>query len=205
MRIPLKQEKVAFLDIDRVVAACDEREARALQLVDTAVQGLVEYLDPKQLQVGKNGVFYNKKAFYNQEWIAFDTVIDGAQAAIRRLHEEGYYIFFLTSRPDYLRDATCQWLLEHELLPLVEGDSLSAHVICKAAPFEDNFTKTTVLKAGLICTFVVLLQPLEEILVVDDEEGNLESIKTYLAGICTLRTYTSLAQVFAVGQVAEKG
>jgi hypothetical protein len=33
--------KLAVVDIDRVVATCKERERRALQIVDAAIQGLV--------------------------------------------------------------------------------------------------------------------------------------------------------------------
>jgi hypothetical protein len=88
--------------------------------------------------------------------------------------------------------ATCEWLLHHKLLPLAEGDSIHSHLICKAAPFGEAYIKTAVLKAGLICTFVEMFHPTEEILYIDDEQANLNEAKHYL----NARTYTSLSQVF---------
>jgi hypothetical protein len=52
-----------------------------------------EYLDQKQLKAERDGVFYTEKVFYRPEWIALDTVIDGAQEVMKRLVRKRAIIF----------------------------------------------------------------------------------------------------------------
>lgn len=110
------------------------------------------------------------------ELVSLDTLIDGADKAIRRLDDMGYGIVFLTSRPESMEAATKQWLAQHEL------DCYE--LICK--PKSKQFTKTRIWKAEEVKRMTLQAKSFDEsaiVMFIDDELENRRAASDLTLGI----------------------
>jgi hypothetical protein len=163
--------KIAFIDIDRVCANGDARFALAEQ-----AKQQVFYVS------GTNRDAMNAywRTAFNADHIALDEPIDGAREKLIVIEHE-YDIFFLTSRPENLRDATEEWLAQHALY---DGRT----IIMK--PAVNQFHKTREWKSWTI-RLVASMYHATDVLVVDGEQDNLDVLIIVPAPF-KIRAYTSL-------------
>jgi len=154
--------KIAFVDIDGVVANADARFKQAMADADAVFEGRSyeqrEYND------------YYWRAVFNPDYIPLDTLIDeGVNEALLALQEgdRGYKIIFMTSRPESMSHATRLWLFEHTVYDTDDD------LILKPSAFQ--YTKTPVWKAGMVQTLARLYHA-SQVLVIDDEQFNLDEI-----------------------------
>lgn len=162
---------IAFIDIDGVIANADKRFALAEQAKQ---QALALNATDKQATDA-----YWRTAF-NPEHIALDELIEGAGEAIRIL-EDDYDILYLTSRPEYLREATRTWLKRFDLI---------RDLIMKPASFQYHL-KTVTWKVGTIHQMAAYFSA-KNVLVIDDEQANLDEMAKLPFSI---KTYTSLKSI----------
>lgn len=153
--------KVAFIDLDGVVANADARFALAEQTANA-----------KHDQVLSRGSWTDLywRTVFTPEHLTLDTLIDGAKDALYELEQEGYQTVFLTSRPEHMREATQRWLFQHEL------EAPEDWLVMKPAAFQ--YVKTVVWKAGTIMQLAAMLGA-DEVLVIDDEQMNLDELQQY--------------------------
>jgi hypothetical protein len=141
---------LAIVDLDGVVANSDARFVRA-----TNEQGRV-----------------NWKVAFDPELVTLDTLIPGADKAIKMLEERRYNVSFLTSRPEHMRATTESWLAQHGL------DSYD--LVMK--PASAQFTKTVVWKAETV-TQIVKQTGTDMILFIDDEEANCKAVENAIKAL----------------------
>ncbi len=84
--------KIAFVDLDGVIANNDARFAQAT----------------------KDGKI-NWKMALNGDHVHMDTLIPGVEARLEALEKQGYTVIYLTSRPEPMREATEAWLKLHNI------------------------------------------------------------------------------------------
>lgn len=162
--------KVAFIDLDGVIANPEARFAKA----EEAKQAFLQEAGTRFQTVLHEGTT-NREAS-NVYWrtvftpglVALDTVIDGVDEALIALEEAGYSVIFLSSRPEPMREATTQWLVDNAVRILAPGQ-----LILK--PSVAQYTKTVLWKAIVVHTVAAFLCA-SEVLVVDDEQANLDAI-----------------------------
>ncbi len=197
--------KLAFVDIDNVLAENIEREFQARQFTDSRFvpeSGIIPsivYRDAWQK------IFYSERAFYKPEWIALDTLIDGAKEALETLcYDGGYLIRFLTSRPETLRDATGEWLYDHGILFFMESrPALTMKETAFTQP-PPHHTYTRIWKAGMIQTLTALYGA-TDVLVIDDSEDVIQAVKQYGAGSAKLRCVASLHEAVEMLESEREG
>lgn len=83
---------------------------------------MLEKLAGKEVARDSNewkSLFYSKDAFYDVRLLHLDKLNPGALQAIERLRQLYTDLYIVTSRPDFLAEATMKWLSEHgiELSP----------------------------------------------------------------------------------------
>jgi hypothetical protein len=174
----MSMSKICFCDLDGVVVNKDAfRFAKAEE--------------EKQMCLASGGTekeaddIYRHFAFLS-DLVYRDMPIEGARDALNKIAER-YEITFLTSRPEYMRRATQQWLSHHRLM------GMALDLVMKPAPFQR--VKTVVWKAGIIHTLAFTFGA-SEILVVDDEQLNLDELLKYdNSASFFLRCYQSLGLV----------
>jgi len=185
--------KIAIVDIDGVIANADARFAKAEltkeQWLMERQQGLPYANDPQTEKEATN-VYW--RTVFTPELVALDTLIEGAEEALEYIMT-GYdahtdLIFFLTSRPLAMAEATIEWLNAH----MTFGFEIS-HLIFKAPAFQ--YTKTVVWKAGMIQTLAALYGA-SELVVIDDEQANIDELLKHapFPGVEMLNCYTSLQE-----------
>lgn len=145
----MSYESIAIIDLDGVVANNTERFARA------STNGRIDW-----------------KVAFDPALVPLDTLIEGADLAVKRLEQQHYTIVFLTSRPEKMREATETWLAQHDL----DGYEL----IMKSLDMQ--FVKTVRWKADEVQA-ISQLRMADTILFVDDEEANREAVAALGNGI----------------------
>jgi beta-phosphoglucomutase-like phosphatase (HAD superfamily) len=85
-------DRIAFIDLDGVIANNEARFARA------TMNGKIDW-----------------QVAFDPELVTLDTLIDGVQTQLDNLESQGYTIIYLTSRPESMRAATLTWLDKHGL------------------------------------------------------------------------------------------
>src|SRR5450755_3432696 len=98
--------KIAFIDLDGVVANSDLRFAQAEQTANAKYQ--------QEVYSSAWTDLYWRTVFEPTN-VQLDTPIEGAYDALNKI-EENYEVHFLTSRPEYMRRATQAWLKQHRLM-----------------------------------------------------------------------------------------
>ncbi len=134
--------KLCVVDLDGVVANVDARfaeaeEAKAEYLDSTARNDLSSGFKHDWNVVKREATDLYWRTVFNPDLVSLDTLIDGANEAIVRI-EEDYQVVYLTSRPETMRAATFEWLLNSRL----SGPKL----VMKPSAFQ--YTKTVIWKAG---------------------------------------------------------
>lgn len=152
-------DHIAFVDLDGVVANNEARFARA---------------------TSNNKIDW--QIAFDPGLIVLDTLIDGVFHQLNFLEQRGYTIFYLTSRPESMRDATESWLEEHNL-------QAARTLVMKSVAFQ--FTKTVVWKAGMVDTLTQMYQ-CREIIIIDDEQANIDEIKKFVHAHLSVDSFVSL-------------
>ncbi len=168
--------KLALIDLDGVVADPSKRFEYAEQLASVLHDKKTQYKEWTQ-------VYW--QAVFDPERVETDTLIEGAVDALEALVIDGYQVIFLTSRPESMRAATAQWLVDHAVKTLG-----SEQLLMKPPAFQ--YTKTVTWKAGTI-QMLACFYAAEEVLVIDDEHSASDALSTGgFADTCRLRCYTNL-------------
>ncbi|SRR5579875_1013187 len=178
--------RLCIVDIDGVVADSTARFAKAEEAKQKAIKLLES--DPATWSIAKSkatDLFW--RTAFTPELVTLDTLIEGTLEAVRNLWSDGWDVFFLTSRPESMRNATIEWFRVNRFPSfLVDGEKL----YMKAPAFQ--YTKTIVWKAGMIETIAANYEA-EEVLVIDDEQVNIDEIMKYAEKApYTIRCYKSL-------------
>ena len=147
--------KVAFIDLDGVVASSD---ARFEQAEHARQQYLQEHADEEDVERYANKAYW--KTSLNGEHVHLDTLIDGVPEALHALEAQGYVIIFLTSRPDPMREATEAWLQQYGLLTSLRRLDMK--------PLTEQWTKTVKWKIDRL-VYLAEAMVTGEVLLVDDE------------------------------------
>jgi uncharacterized HAD superfamily protein len=154
--------KVALVDIDGPVADNSARENFARIVVQSAMKQVASFLDEKESEDLRKKIFYHEAAFYRPDKVLEDKLVHGAQVDLFKLHEAGYEIRYLTSRPDHLFTVTGAWLKKQQL-PVAE-------VLCKhMGAF--RFIRSDLWKEGVVEILIRSLN-ISHLIFVDDEEKN---------------------------------
>jgi hypothetical protein len=165
--------KIAFIDLDGVVANSDLRFAQAEQTANAKYQQEV-------YSSAWTDLYW--RTVFDPTNVQMDTPIEGAYDALNKI-EENYEVHFLTSHPEPMRRATQAWLKQHRLM------GLARDLIMK--PVSMQYTKTVVWKVGTI-HMLASMYGASEVLVIDDEQMNIDALAGYQTPYL-LRTYKSLA------------
>lgn len=185
--------KLAIIDLDGVCVDSSARfakaeEAKAAYLADKAeVRGLAQ--EPF-FGIDKKATDLYWRTAFTPDLVQLDTLMDGAVKALAQLTDyAGYTRYFLTSRPETMREATGKWLVKHEVINFWHDK-----LIMK--PLSQQFVKTPVWKAGTIEVLARLLQP-DDLLVIDDEHA--QQLQADLAGLDCFKVtcVASLAEAVA--------
>ena len=180
--------KLAIIDLDGVIANAEARFAAAElakeQWLMERQKGLPYAVDQR---VEKSATDVYWRAVFNPANVPLDTLIDGAREALNALRASRPLIV-LTSRPEAMRGATVRWLVDHDILFFAQH---SAALIMKPSAFQ--YTKTMIWKAGMI-QHLATERRAEEVLVIDDEASNRETLAHYA------RTFPRLVQVASLAQ-----
>jgi hypothetical protein len=117
----------------------------------------------------------------NPELVVLDGLIGGSDVAIHRMEEKGYTVYFLTSRPEAMREATERWLASYAL----HGYKL----IMK--PKRAQFTKTAIWKAETV-KLIAELPDTTVVFFVDDEQANCAAVQDAVNGVVCLTNLEDL-------------
>lgn len=159
-------QKLAIIDIDGVLADSTARFAKA----EEAKQHYIETTsnDLYQADMREATSVYWQTAF-TPSLVWLDTLIDGTKQALEQIgNYAGYDYYFLTSRPESMREETMKWLFHH-----LAYDS-DASLIMK--PASQQFVKTVTWKSGVV-ELLVRLFGVEELCFVDDEQAHCDAIE----------------------------
>jgi hypothetical protein len=148
-------ETLYIIDIDGVVADSTERFKRATN------NGKIDW-----------------SIAFTPELVSLDTLIEGADDAIRELCRLGDVVY-LTSRPESMWEATHAWLNCHDLA--------KPGIICK--PKSSQYVKTVKWKADEVQECASRYQ---YVVFIDDEQKNLQAVREL--ALSNVDCYESLAQ-----------
>lgn len=189
--------KLAIIDLDGVVANVDARFAQAEEIKQTFLEqaGIDRHLVSER----ENATNVYWRAVFNPEYVPMDTLIDGVKEALYDLERNDmggpYEVIFLTSRPESMREATEQWLVEQGIrYQFNENRYRRRDLIMKAPAFQ--YTKTAVWKAGMVQTLEALYGA-PDLLIVEDEDANINEHLKYFSTVQTREICKSLAEVVA--------
>ena len=170
--------KLAVIDLDGVIANAEARFARA----DTVQKQWIASPRP-----GENATDVYWRAVFDPANVPLDTLIDGAKEALEMIRADRPLVM-LTSRPESMRAATQAWLFDQNILFFAEhGPAL----VMKPSAFQ--YTKTMIWKVGMI-QHLATERRAEEVLVIDDEQVNRETLAQYTDTLTRLIIVESLAQ-----------
>lgn len=168
---PIILESIAYIDLDGIVIDASRREMYANDIVDNETSEIKHYLGNQTLEKVKKEIFFHRSVFLNEDELYMDTYIPGTIEHLEALEHEGYSIIFLTSRPEYMRKDTIDWLEEHG----IRMDH--RQLVCK--PPAAQFVKTTTWKASMIDSLTMLFHG-RQVIVIDDSQENLDEVVKHL-------------------------
>lgn len=172
--------KLVLCDIDDVVCLPELRREKAEEAKHAFFDkhrvpgGSLE--QGANLERAATSEFY--RVLFTPALIELDTLLPDVLERLDVLSQLGYQVMFLTSRPESMRDATVKWLAQHsiEIVPVGTGVPGQDWLVMCASAFRNGYTKTTVLKAGLVETFAHLFG-VSELIFVDDNQKNIEAVE----------------------------
>lgn len=191
--------KLCIVDIDDVIANPSQRRSKALDAKTAYFQQHLNEGDPEKVKkIVKEAESEFYRVLFTPELVALDTLMPDVTEILDTLAQLDWQILFLTSRPESMRDATIKWLAQHgiEIVPVGAGVAGQDWLVMCATAFRNGYTKTTILKSGLVETFAHLFG-VTELIFVDDNENNcnaVENIKDGLSKRCELALCNSLDQ-----------
>lgn len=191
--------RVAVIDLDRVVANNAKRFAEAEKAKKARERELIKMIGGKGKQREVTKAYWNTA--FDPALVELDELMVGSKEALTDLEEQGYYIVFLTSRPETMKEATIAWLCQHKIFT---GATLAGtgtfwgvasatvrygrDLIMK--PLGKQFVKTAEWKASEI-QIMANLDIVESILFVDDEERNREAVEALKSAKVTCKSNLS--------------
>ncbi len=178
--------RLAIVDIDGVIADATGRFAKA----EEAKQAYLNEMKELQITDDRGTTDTYWQTVFNPEHVPLDTLIEGADAAIEQL-EKRYDVIYLTSRPERMRAATYEWLVDMRLS--------GPRIIMKASAFQ--YVKTVVWKAGMVQTLAALYHA-HSVIFVDDEENAWTALKNAGPQPYALDWYPSLTAAGASRQAS---
>lgn len=167
--------RLALIDLDGVICNSEARFAKASEAKAAylATQNPDNHYVP-QVKTAADNIYW--RTAFTPALVELDTLIDGADQALDQIKQD-YDIYFLTSRPESMREATAQWIHEHlhSFSWRFELKRPSSSLIMK--PDSQKFVKTVVWKAGIV-ELLVRLFGVDELLFIDDEPAHCESVES---------------------------
>lgn len=157
--------KLALIDLDGVVADSSARFAKAEEAKAASLSHVTTKSDLDFVKKQAESLYW--QTAFTPELVALDTLIAGAARAIMLLEEAGYKIYFLTSRPDPMRDATRKWIKSQYI------SCWPDKLIMK--PASQQYVKTVTWKSGVV-ELLVRLFGVDDLLFIDDEQAMQEAI-----------------------------
>src|SRR5205823_6012368 len=96
--------RLAIVDLDGCVANVDARFARAEEAKQAWLNDLQNVLRSE-----KQAIDIYWRTVFSPDLVSLDTLIDGAKEGLEAIrHEKGYQLILMTSRPETMREATCE-------------------------------------------------------------------------------------------------
>lgn len=161
--------KVAFIDLDGVIADCTKRLELAQMAKDHYQLIVQNELDSfsgnvkKELEALVTGIYW--QTVFDPDLVSMDTPIPGAAEGLARIEAEGYRIILLSSRIEAMRVETYKWLERHGMKG--DGYGFRREMVLVAPAFKNDYVKTVTWKIGIIQQLTALFE-IEEVLLVDD-------------------------------------
>lgn len=159
--------KVAFVDVDGVIANNTERfdRARKHSFLYLCACVIARYIPHDRLRKRFRRDKINWRVALDPDLVELDTLIDGAVEAVQALAMLDYIPVYLTGRPENMRDATKIWLATH---------NIPAGVILMRK--DGDFRHAGLVKADFINTYLEEHEDVEAVVLVDDEASNTSKI-----------------------------
>lgn len=154
---------LVIIDLDGVLVDSSERFAKAEEAKQQALA-----LNTEMRQAIKE---YWRVAF-TPDLVSLDTLIEGADKAVKNLESHAYTVVFMTSRPESMREATQAWLDQHDLT--------GYELVMK--PAKEQFTKTVEWKAKEV-RWMANLPDVLSLVFIDDERVNREAVAALGLGV----------------------
>lgn len=178
--------KVAFIDLDGVVACPDARFQRAEEARNAFIKRHQETQFSSYSEKEATNIYWC--TVFTPELVSLDRPIDDVNGLLLDLENAGYQLLYLTSRPEAMREATLRWLVAFTVFD--SNDKL----IMKAPAFQ--YVKTVVWKAGMIQTLQEMYGA-TDVLIVDDEQANIDEHLKYFSAVQTRLLCKSLVEAVA--------
>lgn len=174
--------RLALIDLDGVVADSSERFASSALAKRSEEERIYAAWYEQHagrviaLEEGAGFEIGVKKQLENLFWqtafkpdlVQLDALIDGTLEALEQIANDAEYdYYFLTSRPESMRNATMLWLFDH-----LAFDS-EIRLIMK--PDSQKYVKTVIWKSGVV-ELLVRIFGVDDLLFVDDEQGTQDAI-----------------------------
>lgn len=190
---PLRKErevsnKLAIIDIDETLVHTDARFARARQVMTELFAEHVTDTSVKMKHVMKMAEEEFWRVGFDPGLICLDDPIPGAEDALYRIEDAGYQIVLLSSRIEALREATVEYFFKYQ--PAIY-DLIYYHGGLFLKPTAFQHVKTAVWKAG-ITQMLAAQYDAEEVLFVDDDKENCESVLQHAGTYPLVRVALSL-------------
>lgn len=156
-------------DIDSVIADPTER-------IDTALHNFLApfqnwRMDPATVrpslaEMVSRATDTHWGSMFDPANVSCDTPMPGAMEALEALSYAGWVSFYLSSRPESLREVTAKWLADHEIA-IAYPRGVADPLILK--PTSQQFVKTITWKLGEVEKLARLYQP-KRLLFIDDNK-----------------------------------
>ncbi len=176
--------KLALIDLDGVIADNKKREKYANDVAEMVTKRTIPYLNEKDLEDLKKKVFYHTDTFYREDLLLKDELVLRAKEDIHIIWQNNWMIKYITSRPDFLQEATHAWMIKHELTV--------AEVFYKNMD-AFQYVRSNLWKMG-IAELLIKSLGVTHLLVVDDEQKNRAAILTLAEKTgCNIQAFNSLS------------
>jgi hypothetical protein len=181
-------------DIDSVIADPTER-------IDTALHNFLAPFQnwkmdsatvrPSLAEMVSRATDTHWRSMFDPANVSYDTPIPGVADALAELSYAGWVTFYLSSRPESLRQATAAWLADHEIA-VAYPRGIADPLMLKPKSQFDAYVKTITWKLDRVEMLARLYRP-NRLLVVEDNEEIAKAIQQ-LKLDCTIYTALSLAE-----------
>lgn len=169
--------KLAIIDLDGVVCDNTARMAKAEEAKAACLAQFADDDDPTpQTYIRQEAMNAYWRTAFTPDLVVFDTLIDGVLQPLEQIEEAGYRVFFLTSRPESMRQATVDWFWSLPPDFVLLGNEEIDQLIMK--PASQQFVKTITWKAGVVQMLAKLLNA-KTVLFVDDDAANQDELSKY--------------------------